>query len=91
MIQCEIQHLVILYLQRVDKRQLNEFRNLNINYGLEWGSCCVSLGDTRVFAQVSCEVAQPKATRPNEGTIFINVEMGPMVSKYHNVNEYKLN
>lgn len=48
---------------------------------MEWGSCCVSIGETRVFAQVSCEVAQPKATRPNEGTIFINVEMGPMVCK----------
>lgn len=61
---------------RVDKRQLNEFRDIGLFFGDNFGSALVSLGETRVFAQVSCEVSIPKATRPNEGTLFINVEMG---------------
>lgn len=61
---------------RVDKRRLDEFRNLGIFFGKNFGSAIVSLGDTKVFASVSCEISTPKTTRPNEGTIFINVEMG---------------
>jgi exosome complex component RRP45 len=61
---------------RLDKRQMTEFRNLGIFFGKNFGSALASLGDTRVFASVSCEVSAPKTTRPNEGTIFINVEMG---------------
>lgn len=61
---------------RIDKRQLNEFRNLGIFFGKNYGSVVVSLGETKVFTSVSCEISTPKTTRPNEGTIFINVEMG---------------
>ena len=61
---------------RIDKRGLNEFRNLGIFFGKNYGSVIASLGETKVFASVSCEVSTPKTTRPNEGTIFINVEMG---------------
>lgn len=61
---------------RIDKRGLNEFRNLGIFFGKNFGSVIASLGETKVFASVSCEVSTPKTTRPNEGTIFINVEMG---------------
>jgi exosome complex component RRP45 len=32
----------------------------------------------RILAQVSCEVQQPKPTRPNEGLLFINVDLSPM-------------
>lgn len=67
---------------RIDKRHLNEFRNLAIVFGREHGSAIVSLGETKVFAQVSCEVSTPKATRPNEGTLFINLEIGPMAAPH---------
>lgn len=70
----------ILEKARIDKRGLNEFRNLGIFFGRQYGSVICSIGETRVFAQVSCEVSTPKASRPNEGTIFINVEMGPMAA-----------
>ena len=65
---------------RIDKRNLNEFRDLGIFFGREYGSVVCSLGETRVFAYVSCELSTPKPSRPNEGTIFINVEMGPMAA-----------
>ncbi|XP_055915208.1 exosome complex component RRP45 [Eupeodes corollae] len=64
--------------QRLDGRKNEEFRAAKINFGTDWGSVHVSLGETRVLAQVSCELGQPKATRPNEGIMYINVELGPM-------------
>lgn len=67
---------------RIDKRELNEFRNVCLFFGRDYGSVICSLGETRVFAQVSCEISTPKASRPNEGTIFINVEMGPMAAPH---------
>lgn len=35
-----------------------------------------SLGETKVLAQVSCEMTQPRATRPTEGVLYINVNSG---------------
>lgn len=67
-------------MQRLDGRKLEEFRPLKINFGAEWGSAHVTLGETRVLAQVSCELGQPKATRPNEGLLYINVELSPMAA-----------
>ena len=32
------------------------------------------------MAQVSCEVSTPKQTRPTDGGLFINVELGPMAA-----------
>lgn len=72
----------ILENLRIDKRHLNEFRNLSIIFGKENGSVICSLGETKAFAQVSCEISTPKATRPNEGTLFINLEMGPMAAPH---------
>jgi hypothetical protein len=38
-----------------------------------------------VLAQVSCEVQQPKPTRPNEGLLFLNIELSPMGSPHFEV------
>ncbi|XP_058055988.1 uncharacterized protein LOC131207394 [Anopheles bellator] len=72
----------ILESIRVDGRKLDEFRKLRISFGSEWGLVHIALGETRVLARVTCEVVQPKATRPNEGTLFINVELGPMAAPH---------
>lgn len=40
----------------------------------------------RVLAQVSCEVVQPKQIRPNEGLLYINVEMNPMAAPHIEAN-----
>uniref|UniRef100_A0A1A9W695 Exosome complex component RRP45 n=1 Tax=Glossina brevipalpis TaxID=37001 RepID=A0A1A9W695_9MUSC len=68
--------------QRLDGRNNDEFRSLKINYGADWGSVIVALGETKVLAQVSSELGQPKATRPNEGLLHINVELGPMAASH---------
>ena len=66
--------------KRTDGRHLDERRNVEIHFGHEFGSCLVSLGQTKVSAQVSCSVLEPRATRPNEGMVFIYVEFLPMAS-----------
>ncbi|KAJ8725188.1 hypothetical protein PYW07_016146 [Mythimna separata] len=71
---------------RLDGRTYNESRPLNISFGSEYGSCIVSLGETKVLAQVSCEVVQPKQIRPNEGLLYINVEMNPMAAPHIEAN-----
>lgn len=41
---------------------------------------------SRVLANVSCEVVQPKQIRPNEGTIYINLEISPMAAPQFEAN-----
>lgn len=68
------------FFQRLDGRKFNDYRSLKINFGADLGSAHVTLGETRVLAQVSCELGEPKASRPNEGLLYINVELGPMAA-----------
>uniref|UniRef100_A0A182T0Q0 Exosome complex component RRP45 n=1 Tax=Anopheles maculatus TaxID=74869 RepID=A0A182T0Q0_9DIPT len=72
----------ILESIRIDGRTLDEFRKLKICFGAEWGLVHVILGETRVLARVTCDVVEPKATRPNEGMLFVNVELGPMAAPH---------
>ncbi|XP_031627984.1 exosome complex component RRP45 [Contarinia nasturtii] len=62
--------------KRLDGRAFTEFRNINIHFGVEWGCALVSLGETKVLAQVSCEITQPRATRPSEGILYVNINSG---------------
>ncbi|XP_035732684.1 exosome complex component RRP45-like isoform X1 [Vespa mandarinia] len=71
---------------RLDGRDLFETRSVNIYFGSNWGSCIVSLGKTRAVAQVSCDIQQPKASRPNEGMIYINVELNPLAAQHFESN-----
>ncbi|CAG4941431.1 unnamed protein product [Colias eurytheme] len=71
---------------RLDGRTYNETRKLHIAFGSDYGSCIVSLGETKVLAQVSCEVVQPKQIRPNEGILYINVEISPMAAPQFEAN-----
>ncbi|XP_026748168.2 exosome complex component RRP45-like [Galleria mellonella] len=79
-------HRIISEGHRLDGRNYNESRNLQISFGSEYGSCIVSLGETKVLAQVTCEVTQPKQIRPNEGILYINVEISPMAAPQFEAN-----
>lgn len=48
---------------------------MKIEFGLDWGSCLVTLGSTVVFTQVSCDIHQPNNSRPNEGILQISAEL----------------
>lgn len=67
---------------RLDGRRLLEPRPIKIYFGSNWGCCIVSLGHTKVIAQVSCDIQQPKLSRPNEGMIRINVELTPLAAQH---------
>ncbi|KAG5337839.1 EXOS9 protein, partial [Acromyrmex heyeri] len=71
-----------LSFQRLDGRKLLEPRLVKIYFSSNWGCCMVSLGHTKAVAQVSCDIQQPKASRPNEGMIRINVELAPLAAQH---------
>lgn len=66
--------------QRLDGRSTYDYRDITISFGSERGHVEVQLGSTRVLAQVSCQAVKPRANRPAEGQLFINVELSPMAS-----------
>jgi len=66
--------------KRVDGRGWMDTRTLDISFGADWGSCQVTLGKTRVMAQVSAQVTEPRLARPNEGILMVNVELSPIAA-----------
>lgn len=40
---------------------------------------------SRVLAQVTCEVQQPKSSRPSEGVLYINIELNPIAAPHFEV------
>ncbi|XP_057659440.1 uncharacterized protein LOC130895873 [Diorhabda carinulata] len=67
---------------RLDGRAFDEFRKVSIVFGKDWGCCHVSLGKTRVLAQVSAEIQQPKSSRPSEGILNLNIELNPLAAPH---------
>ncbi|KAJ8940224.1 hypothetical protein NQ314_010787 [Rhamnusium bicolor] len=67
---------------RLDGRAFDEFRKIDIEFGKDWGCCSVSLGKTRVLAQVSCEIQEPKSSRPSEGILNINIELNTIAAPH---------
>lgn len=67
--------------KRVDGRAVDERRSLAIHFGSDLGSSIAILGETRVTAQVSCSVVEPRTSRPNEGLLSVYVETLGMASQ----------
>lgn len=69
---------------REDGRKLDEYRNIEIEYGVSAksaeGSARVRIGETEVVAGVKMEVGEPFPDRQDEGSIVVNVELLPMSS-----------
>jgi len=66
--------------KRLDGRGTMEERNLEIIFGKDFGSCQVTLGQTRVQASVSSSVTEPRVSRPNEGILSIYVDLSPIAA-----------
>ena len=75
--------------KRLDGRGLLETRDLNISFGTDWGSCQVTLGRTRVIAQVSAQLTEPRLARPNEGILLVNVELSPIAAPKFEIGRLK--
>lgn len=61
---------------RVDCRSPMEYRRVRVLKGSLNGQADVHIGKTSVRTTVSGEIAPPSSDRPNEGRLFINVELG---------------
>lgn len=72
---------------RLDKRGIYDGRDYSIEFLKTRGACIVSLGDTKVSAQVSSEIVKPKENRPNEGLLKINLELSPMAAQHFEVTK----
>lgn len=60
---------------RLDGRRLLDFRDRHVQFGVERGSCAVRCGDTRVTAAITCNLTQPRAARPCEGSLHVAVDI----------------
>ena len=81
LIQCAIAHN-----HRIDGRKRDEYRHLEIVFGKKYGSVLVAIGNTRVLATVTAEIAEPSITRASEGMLRISVDLSPMASPFFEVN-----
>ncbi|KAK0630795.1 ribosomal protein S5 domain 2-type protein [Bombardia bombarda] len=71
---------------RLDSREADRYRPLEVTFGDEYGVAKVSLGKTRVLAKASAEVTVPYADRPLDGVFQIATELSPMASPSFEVN-----
>ncbi|KAK0722812.1 ribosomal protein S5 domain 2-type protein [Lasiosphaeria miniovina] len=65
---------------RLDGREFDQYRPLELTFGDQYGVANVTLGKTRVLAKVSAEVTVPYVDRPLDGVFTIATELGPMAS-----------
>ncbi|MDP3918608.1 MAG: exosome complex protein Rrp42 [Nanoarchaeota archaeon] len=69
---------------RADGRKFNEYRNVEIEYGISSksaeGSARVKIGNTEVIAGIKLDLGTPFPDKPDEGSIMVNVEMLPLSS-----------
>lgn len=63
---------------RLDGRSFEQFRDVEISFGKEYGDATVKMGKTIVQCRISCQIAQPYEDRPLEGLFFISTENSPM-------------
>lgn len=64
--------------QRLDGRLFDQFRDVEIVFGKEYGDATVTMGRTKVQCRVSCSISQPYEDRPFEGLFLISTETSPM-------------
>lgn len=76
---------------RIDGRDFESFRELEISFGDDYGLADVQLGKTRVLARVSAEVSKPFSDRPFDGIFQITTELGPMASPAFETGRFVFN
>ncbi|GAB6033254.1 Exosome complex component RRP45 [Chamberlinius hualienensis] len=68
--------------KRLDGRGTYDFRKLSVHFGNDRGLCEVHLGNTKVLAQVSCEIVVPAVNRPTDGMVYINADLSLLSAPY---------
>ena len=77
----------IINNKRIDGRKRDEFRNLSIGFGLDFGCVLVSLGNSKVLASITCDIIEPSINRSYEGLIKLNLDLSPMASPFYELNK----
>jgi len=84
MISREYVESIVAKNTRLDGRKFDEYRSIEIEYGVSSksaeGSARVRIGDTEVVAGVKMELGTPFSDKPGEGSIMVNVELLPLSS-----------
>ena len=73
--------------KRLDGRKREEFRDLSIGFGLDYGCVMVSLGDTKVLTSISCVIIEPSINKSYEGVVRLNLDLSPMASPFYESNK----
>jgi hypothetical protein len=71
--------------KRLDGRGLMDGRDIDITFGLDWGSCQVTLGRSRVLAQVSHPSKHMPVFVPERKEVFYTFISPPPKKKNKNV------
>ncbi len=58
---------------RIDGRELQQYRTLDITYGNKGGQNIARLGNTAVYSEIESAISTPNADKPKEGSIRFNV------------------
>lgn len=65
---------------RLDSRPADAFRDLQINFGKEYGLVELALGHTRIVSRISASIVVPLEDRPFDGQFLVNTELSSMAS-----------
>ncbi|KAE8352238.1 ribosomal protein S5 domain 2-type protein [Aspergillus coremiiformis] len=65
---------------RLDGREADQFRPLNVSFGEEYGHVKIQLGKTSLIVRISSEVTKPHDDRPFDGIFTIALELTAMGS-----------
>ncbi|AAS50242.1 AAL124Wp [Eremothecium gossypii ATCC 10895] len=72
---------------RLDGRTFDQFRDVEIELGSEYGDVTITMGKTKIHCRISAQIAQPYEDRPFEGLFVISTEMSPMAgAQFENGN-----
>ena len=66
----------LLENKRIDNRTFYQSRDLQVNFGLTFGSCFVQLGNTIIYASTEATLDEPRITRPSEGRFKVIINIG---------------
>ncbi|KAK4624664.1 Exosome complex component rrp45 [Fulvia fulva] len=65
---------------RLDGRAFDQFRDVQLAFGEEYGVADVRVGKTRVMVNISAEVVTPYPDRKFDGVFIISTELSPIAS-----------
>lgn len=65
---------------RLDGRAFDQFRDVQLAFGEEYGVADVRVGKTRVMVNISADVVTPYPDRKFDGVLTISTELSPIAS-----------